>query len=180
MPKPVDYKKGALVYFTGDKSDNRIFVLQKGKIILETIDPESNLEVRDVVQPGEFFGVKSAISNLLRDETANVVEDSVVILFTVTEFESFAAGNPRLIFKMLQVFSNQLRRVNKQLSSVLKQKDTDSDQGLYNVGEFFFKKKDFKKAFYVFNKYQEQHPLGKNSGNVEKYLTMLKQKGFES
>ncbi|MDR2841843.1 MAG: Crp/Fnr family transcriptional regulator [Spirochaetaceae bacterium] len=171
----VQYKKNSLVYFTGDRSD-KIFILQQGNVNLGTIDPETEMEVNDTVKPGEFFGVKSALGNFPRDETATVVQDSVIIVFTVPEFEALAMGNTRLIFKMLQVFSNQLRRVNKQLSSVLKQKESDPDDGLYNVGVYFNKERQFKKAHYVFTKYLEQYPEGKNIANAKKSLALLKQR----
>ncbi|GHT48444.1 hypothetical protein FACS1894102_1490 [Spirochaetia bacterium] len=177
MPRPVQYKKNSLVYFTGDKNDNKIFVLQQGKIILESLDPETNVQVLDTVAAGEFFGVKSALGNFNRDESASVVDDSVVIVFTVQEFEALAASNTRLIFKMLQVFSNQLRRVNKQLNSVLKQKEANADDGLFNSGVYFFKKGDLTKAKYIFLRYNEQHPAGKNIIAVKNYLAKIQQRG---
>lgn len=176
MPRTVQYKKGSLIYFNGDKSD-RIFVLQQGLVDLATIDPEINMEVHDTVSQGEFFGVKSALSGYSRDETATALQDSNIIVFSVPEFETLAMGNTRLIFKMLKVFSNQLRRVNKQLSSVLKQKEADPDDGLYNVGAYFYKQRQDEKAFYVFSKYKEQYPHGKNIDNAIKALSILKQRG---
>ncbi|GMO26534.1 MAG: hypothetical protein Ta2B_06740 [Termitinemataceae bacterium] len=179
MPKPTQYKKGSFVYFSGDKNDDRVFVVQQGSVLLESIDPELNLEVHDKVAPGEFFGVKSALGNYPRDESAQAMQDSVIIVFSVSEFEQIATGNTRLIFKMLQVFSNQLRRVNKQLSSVLKQKETDPDDGLYNVGNFFLNQKEYSKALYIFDKYCTQYPQGKNINNSKKFLTQLTSKGIK-
>ncbi|GMO41256.1 MAG: hypothetical protein Ta2F_17180 [Termitinemataceae bacterium] len=179
MPKPVQYKKNSLVYFNGDKNDNKIFVLQQGKILLESLDPETNIEVLDTVAPGEFFGVKSSLGNFPRDETATVAEDSIVIVFSVPEFEALATSNTRLIFKMLQVFSNQLRRVNKQLASVLKQKEVNADDGLFNSGEFFYKQNKQDKAAYIFKKYIEQHPNGKNIDAVNRYLKLLQKLGVK-
>ncbi|MDI9386809.1 MAG: cyclic nucleotide-binding domain-containing protein, partial [Spirochaetota bacterium] len=56
MPKAMNYTKGSIIYFSGDK-DDRIFILQKGSVILTSIDIETNVPVTEYIRQGEFFGV---------------------------------------------------------------------------------------------------------------------------
>ena len=86
MPKVMQYSKGSVVYFEGDK-DERIFILQKGTIILSSIDVETGKEVAEPVREGEFFGVKSALGHFVREETVRVLTDSIAVAMTVPEFE---------------------------------------------------------------------------------------------
>ncbi|GHU45933.1 hypothetical protein FACS1894190_18040 [Spirochaetia bacterium] len=172
MPKLIPYTGGALVYYYGDKAD-KVFVLQKGMLDIVTRDPETNKEIHDRIQPGEFFGVKQALGNYMRDETVTATMDSVVLAFGIPEFEAFAADNTRIIGKMLKVFSTQLRKVNKELARVLQQEDNDPDDGLFNVGNYFLKSKQFEKASYVFKRYVEEYPNGKNLANARMNLTKL-------
>jgi CRP-like cAMP-binding protein len=177
MPKLVPYKAGSFVYFAGDAAD-KIFVLQSGVVDLVSTDIKTNRESHDVVQRGEFFGVKSALGNLPREESASVVQDASVMFFSVSEFEAFALQNPRIVLKMLKVFSNQLRTVNKQLATVLLQRDVDTEQGLYSVGENLFKAGKYKQALYVFNRYLKVYPDGKNTGFAKKNKDAIERKGI--
>ena len=60
MPKPLQYRAGSLIYFQGDPAD-KVFILQAGRVNLVYQDIETGQDVHDLVQPGEFFGVKSAL-----------------------------------------------------------------------------------------------------------------------
>jgi CRP-like cAMP-binding protein len=172
MPKLVDYKAGSIVYFRNDRSD-KIFVLSSGHIDLQSTSLESNQINHDAVQAGEFFGVKSAIGGYPREETAAVVKDSKVMVFTIQEFESLCMNNTRIVLKMLKVFSNQLRQINRQLQSVTSEKEINSDDGLYNVGEFYLKQSKYDKAAYVLQKYIAEYPQGNNIGNAKKNMAIL-------
>ena len=57
MPKVVQYTKGSIIYFAGD-IDDRIYILQKGLVILTSNDIETGSPVTEQVKNGEFFGVK--------------------------------------------------------------------------------------------------------------------------
>ena len=59
MPKAIQYTKGSIIYFAGDR-DERIFILQQGLIILKSTDIETGMPKTEYIKQGEFFGVKSA------------------------------------------------------------------------------------------------------------------------
>ncbi|MDR0540431.1 MAG: cyclic nucleotide-binding domain-containing protein [Spirochaetaceae bacterium] len=162
MPKSNPYKQGSIVYFQGDRAD-KIFVLQSGVVDLCTKNIETGYETHDLVQRGEFFGVKSALGGYPREELASVLADSVIMTFTVPEFEAFARNNTRIVLKMLKVFSKQLREVNKQLSTVTKDEETTTpEEGLFNVAKFYIQRKRLKESEYVLRKYIETYPSGNN------------------
>jgi len=169
MPKPAQYRSGSLIYFQGDPAD-KIYILQSGKISLVYQDIETGADIRDSVQPGEFFGVKSALGRYTREENAVALADTTVMIFTVPEFESVAMANSRIIMKMLKVFSNQMRRVHKQVSKVMEKEESPPADGLFSVGEFYLKNKRFSHAKHVFNRYLTFYPSGKNAIQASKNL----------
>jgi TolA-binding protein len=171
MPKPLQYRSGSLIYFQGDPAD-KIYILQTGKVSLVYQDIETGEDIRDPVQPGEFFGVKSALGRYTREENAVALSDTTVMVFTVPEFEAVAMANSRIIMKMLKVFSNQMRRVHKQVSKVMAKEEQSPADGLYNVGEFYLKNKKFSLAKHVFNRYLTFYPSGKNAIQASKNLEM--------
>ncbi|MDR1046399.1 MAG: cyclic nucleotide-binding domain-containing protein [Treponema sp.] len=169
MPKPLQYRSGSIIYMRGDPAD-KVFILQSGKVNLIYQDIETGSDLHDLVQPGEFFGVKSALGRYPREEDAAAIQDAVIMAFTVQEFEALAMANTRIIMKMLKVFSNQMRRIHKQVSSLMEKEELDPDVGLFNVGEYYLKGKRFSQARYVFSRYLTYYPSGKNAAQAAKYL----------
>jgi TolA-binding protein len=170
MPKPLQYRSGSLIYFQGDPAD-KVFILQKGKVNLVYQDIETGQDVHDLVQQGEFFGVKSALGRYPREENAVAVQDAVIMAFSVSEFEALAMANTRIIMKMLKVFSNQLRRIHKQVSSLMdKEEQQNPEAGLFSAGEYYLKNKRFAQARYVFSRYLTYYPSGKNAGAATRNL----------
>jgi len=160
MPKPLPYKAGSLIYFRGDPAD-KVFLLQAGKVNLAYQDIETGQDVHDLVQQGEFFGVKSALGRYPREENAMAILDATVMAFTVPEFEALAMANTRIIMKMLKVFSNQLRKIHKQVSSLMAKEEQNPEAGLFSVGEYYLKAKSYGQARYIFSRYLTFYPSGK-------------------
>jgi len=173
MPKPAQYRSGSIIYFQGEPAD-KIYILQTGKVSLGYQDIENGNEVRDSVQPGEFFGVKSAMGRYTREENAVALSDATVMVFSVPEFEAIAMANTRIIMKMLKVFSNQMRRVHKQVSKVMSKEEQQPADGLFHVGEFYLKNKRFSQAKHVFSRYLTFYPSGKDAIQASKNIEIAK------
>jgi CRP-like cAMP-binding protein len=170
MPKPFQFNNGALIYYAGEEA-NKIYILQSGKVSLVYTDIETGDNIRSPVQPGEFFGVKSALGRFPREENAiAMANNTAVMAFTIPEFEALAMSNTRIIFKMLKVFSNQLRRVHAQVASLTKSENVEPDQGLFSLGEKYLKNKRYAHAKYIFNRYLIHYPTGAHAKQAVKNL----------
>ncbi|TVR33133.1 MAG: outer membrane protein assembly factor BamD [Spirochaetaceae bacterium] len=169
MPKAITYKANSVIYFRGDTGD-KIYILKGGRISLNSNDIETGQDIHDQIQTGEFFGVKSAMGKYPREETALVLTDASVIAFSVPEFEQLVSKNTRVIMKMLKVFSNQLRRLHGKVSTLLAQDEqSDPEEGLYRIGEYYLRKKEYSKARYAFNKYLTYYPSGRFHQDANKF-----------
>lgn len=170
MPKSVRYKADSVVFFHGDL-DERIYILKSGRIILKSRDIETGQEVRDLVQTGEFFGVRSSLGKHPREEDALVLTDSEVVQFSTAEFEQLVSANTRIIIKMLKVFSNQLRRIHAKVSSMLNQQNTiDAEEGLHQSASFYFQHRQFGHASYIWKRYLELYPNGRYVDEVKRQI----------
>jgi CRP-like cAMP-binding protein len=136
-PKSIQFKANSIIYFQGDLNE-KIYILKSGRVSLKSTDIETGQEIQDMIQMGEFFGVRSALGKYPREETAIVLTPSVVIEFSVPEFEQLSAQNTRIIMKMLKVFSNQLRRIHNQVQNLLtaNQEGLDPEEGLFKSGTY--------------------------------------------
>jgi TolA-binding protein len=171
MPKVGNYRANSVIYFQGDVVSDKVFVLQQGKVSLNYLDIETSKEVREIIQTGEFFGVKSALGKYPREENAVVLSDAQVLIFSVPEFEVYAQRQTRIIMKMLKVFSNQLRRVHKQVDNLLEKNEAQSPEaGLFKAGEYYLKARQYSQAKYIFSRYLTYYPVGKLAEQASRYL----------
>jgi len=172
MPKPLQYRAGSLIYFQGDPAD-KVFICQSGKVNLVYQDIETGQDVHDLVMPGEFFGVRSALGRYPREENAVAIQDATIMVFTVGEFEALALTNTRIIMKMLKVFSNHLRKLHKQVSSLMAKEDQQNPEaGLFSVGEYYLKSKNYGQARYIFSRYLTYYPSGRNAAQAASNLQL--------
>lgn len=157
----MSFKANSVIYFSGDV-DDRIFILKSGRVSLNSTDIETGQEIHDYIQTGEFFGVKSALGRYPREETAQVLSDAAVILFSVPEFEAVVSQNTRIIMKMLKVFSTQLRRIHAKVSTLIAEDDSvDPEVGLFNIGQYYLGRKRYEQAVYAFRRYLTYYPSGR-------------------
>ena len=154
----MSYTKGSIIFFSGDK-DERIFILQKGFIVLTSTEAETGQTVTEYVKEGEFFGVKSALGRFPRDETATVAVDSSVISMSVPEFEQLFSSNKQVIMKMLKVFSKQLRSVHKKIESILGNGATvNLETGMISVAQSFYSEDEYRSCCDVCLKFLKLYP----------------------
>jgi len=170
MPKVGTYRANSVIYFQGDQGD-KIFVLQRGRVSLNYNDIETGKLIREIIQTGEFFGVKSALGRYPREENAVVLEDANVLAFIVPEFEAFSMSNTRIIIKMLKVFSNQLRHIHKQVENLMENPTAvNAEMGLFKTGEYYLRSRMYSQARYVLGRYLTYYPAGKMAEQAGRYL----------
>ena len=143
MPKAMQYTKGSIIYFEGDR-DERDFIMQQGAVLLSSTDIETGQAVAEQVKSGEFFGVKSALGHFAREETATALVPTIAVALTVQEFEILVSNNKQLIMKMLRVFSNQLRQIHKKTESILNNVAVDQQSGMLSVAQSFYEDEQYR------------------------------------
>jgi TolA-binding protein len=185
MPKMLQYRGGSVIYFQGDGAD-KIYIVQKGSVRITYQNIETGSDEHEILQPGEFFGVKSALGRYNREENAIAVQDSVIMAMSTNEFEQFAIANTRIVIKMLKVFSHQLRRIHRQVTSLIVNEEQPSPEaGLFGVGEYYLKNKRYVQARYVFSRYLTYYPSGKKSREATEGLeiaenALVQQNGIQA
>lgn len=170
-----NYKAGSVIYFMGDVGDN-IYILKSGAVSLIHHSMETGEEVRETIQNGEFFGVKSALSKRPREETAVVIKNSQALVLTNEEFELLITKNIKIITNFLRVFSNQLRKVGKLVHSFLEHEEVGDNQAeLFKIGEYYLKNHNYHQAQYVYNTYLKHYAKGNFSAQATERLGAIKE-----
>ncbi|MCX7678288.1 MAG: tetratricopeptide repeat protein [Spirochaetes bacterium] len=174
------YKSGSIVYMEGDKSEY-IYILKSGRVVLTTkkVEDKTWVEEKVHVKPGEFFGVKSALGRYPRDETAQTLGDTVVLVLTLADFEKMILQNVGVVKKMLRVFSNQLRKIGKTVREVLGEGESiNPEVELFKLGEYYYNMGRPQQAMYAFKKYLEYYPDSKYASQAKDKLQQLKSGNF--
>jgi CRP-like cAMP-binding protein len=160
-PRAKNFNAGSIIFFEGDVADS-VYLLKEGKVNLEYTDVTTREKIIDMISTGEFFGVKSGLIKYPREETAKVTETSILYEFSATEFESLIIKNPKIILKMLKVFSNQLRNIGKQIQNLVSEKTTsDAADEFFQIGDYYYKNKKYKSAITVYQRYANYYPNGR-------------------
>ena len=162
MPIDKKFKAGSIVYFEGDKADS-IYILKSGKIRLTFFSPDVGAEESQELRPGEFFGLRAVLGHFNREETAQVVNDSIVLQLNHDEFESLATKSIDMTIKMLKVFSGNLRKYGKKVTNILSSKEGTEKQPsieLFKLGDYYLGEKRFNHAEYTYHKYLHHYPSG--------------------
>ncbi|MBR1714253.1 MAG: cyclic nucleotide-binding domain-containing protein [Treponema sp.] len=167
MPKLINYNQGSIIYFEGDK-DGKVYILQKGLVVLSGIDMETKQTTNTVVKEGEFFGIKTALGKSQRDETATAAANSVCIVMTLPEFESYFVTNKTLIMKMLRIFSKELKTVHAKTTKILNMHKDEDDMavgrkervkdGLFAVAKSFFEDEKWQSCIGACARLVKQNP----------------------
>ena len=173
MPKAMQYTKGSIIYFEGDR-DERVFIMQQGAVLLSSTDIETGQAVAEQVKSGEFFGVKSALGHFAREETATALVPTIAVALTVQEFEILVSNNKQLIMKMLRVFSNQLRQIHKKTESILNNVSVDQQSGMLSVAKSFYEDEQYRAACDVYLKFLTRYPNTQKRDEVAKLYTEAK------
>ncbi len=170
MPKAVQYSANSVVYFSGEFG-TQVFLLHSGHIALSSVDIENGSQITENIKAGEFFGVKSALGNHPREENAMVVSNSLVYVFSISEFEGFAHKNSRIIMQMLKGCSRQLRNVHAKLESLLdSRQETNNEDGLFTVASTFFKSQHYQASRQVAERYKMLYPQGRHLSSIESII----------
>lgn len=169
------YKHGSIVYFEGDKSEY-IYILKSGKVILTYLKIDTGEEEKEEIKIGEFFGVKSALGRYPREETAQTVGETVLLVLPSADFERLILKKVDVVMKMLRVFSNQLRRIGRMQREVLGETDTiNPTVELFKIGEYYFRIGKLQQALYSYKRYMEHFPDTEHSS-----ISMKRIKEIES
>ena len=106
------------VLFREGESGNQMFVILSGKVRISK-------RIGDVEKPlailpaGEFFGEMAILNNEPRSATAEVVEESKLLVIDPKTFEAMIKGNSEIAIRMIKKLAARLRQANEQIENLM-------------------------------------------------------------
>jgi len=163
--RTVNYKPNSFITIEGKEDANEFYIIRTGKVqlIKETKIIEDSSQP-SVLNPGDFFGVVSCMSNHSQLETAVTLTDTSLIVIPREQFGTLIQKNAPIAMKIIRQFSKQLRFYDGEIAKLTLKKDDvreESIENLFNIGEYYFKQKKFNYAAHIYRKYLKDCVNGK-------------------
>jgi len=111
--------KDQYIYFEA-YNHNKIYFAKQGYIKIGFIDEEGNEKVKEIIQPGDFFGQFTLERDNLHGEFAKAYKNNISLCsFAVEDFEKLLQRRPDMALKYSKWVGFKLRKIQNRLSNLL-------------------------------------------------------------
>jgi CRP-like cAMP-binding protein len=166
------------IILEGNRDVDRFFIIQKGHVQLSRGGEVIQQETGDGdLNPGDFFGVVSAMSYHSQIETAQALTDVTLLAVVRNQFEGLIQFNAPIAMKIIQQFSRRMRFLNNELTHLTLQSESiEGDTSvLYQIAEHYWKQTKNTLAVYTYKRYVQCYPDGKYVPRAKAQIKALAQ-----
>lgn len=104
-----EYKKGEMIYMTGDKGE-KLFVIHKGKVKITRFSDLGKEQVIRVLGPGDFMGELSLFVHEPLTDNAEALEDTTACIIDGEKLKGLMVKYPTIALKVLEELSARLEK----------------------------------------------------------------------
>lgn len=112
------FPKGSSVYLPSDVSQG-IMLVAEGRIRLSSLTPDGKQAILAFIEPGEVFGELALVDGGTREEYAEAVVTSTVILLPGDVLQDLLLESPQFSLGITRLIGLRRRRVERRLKSLL-------------------------------------------------------------
>lgn len=112
------FARNSTIYMPSDGSDG-VFLLAEGRVRISSITPEGKQAILAFIEPGEIFGELALVEPGQREEYAETVVDSTVVLLPGDELTQLMADSAELCLGVTKLMGLRRKRVERRLRSLL-------------------------------------------------------------
>ena len=102
--RPVHFEKGQIIFREGEMA-NRFYLIEAGKVILESCEGLGNPAIIDTIGPGDLLGWSWMFPPYIWQFTARAVESATAIFFYGTILREYCEKNHSLGYELLKRMS---------------------------------------------------------------------------
>lgn len=113
-----EFSRGDAVYLPSDMSDS-VLLLARGRVRICHTTSEGKQAILNFIEPGEMFGELSLFTPNRREEHAEAMEKSLVVLIPRETMHGLMARYPQISFSLTRLYGLRLRRMERRLKSLL-------------------------------------------------------------
>ena len=114
----------SVVYLPTDESEGA-FLLAEGRIRLSSTTPDGKLAILGFIEPGDLFGELGLLHPGCREERAEAILPSTVILFSGRSLQLLMEECGHLTLQVTKLIGMRLRRIERRLKGLLFRSNRD-------------------------------------------------------
>lgn len=111
------FPKNTILFSKGDESDS-LYIVCSGKVKVVARDELGKEIVLSLIGPGEYFGEMAALDGAPRSATIVTREPTEILVIHKEEFRRSLTSNPDLMFNLLRVLLERLRKADEKIESL--------------------------------------------------------------
>ena len=110
--------KKEVLYFPAEASDS-VYILKEGKVKISRFSADGKEIILSIIRPGELFGELSVTGQQVREEMAEVLEDSVVCVISLEDMKALMHSIPSLNTEILKRLGSRVKKVQCRLEDMI-------------------------------------------------------------
>lgn len=167
----INFKKNAYITIEDKASNDVFYIIKSGNVSVN----RDALNENETLNPGDFFGVISAMSNHNYIETSMAMTEVSLIVVHKNQFPLLIQKNNPIAMKIILSFSRKLRELDTYMAEIsLKSISTEDISNLFKIGDYYYKQKQFNQAFYAFYRFIQYCPNNEKVEEAKQKLEEIK------
>ena len=111
------FPKGAFL-FKESESGKEMYIIQSGKVRI-TKKTGGTDKTLAIISSGDFLGEMAVLTDGPRSATAEVIEDSEILVINPETFDALIQANSDIAMKILRTLAERIKEANRQIEVLL-------------------------------------------------------------
>jgi len=111
------FDKGSYVYMANDLG-GKLYVLHSGRVKISRLNINGKEQVLRIVEPGEFMGELTLLSNTPLTDNAEVLEKTLMCMIDGKKLKELMNKYPSIAFKVMEVLSKRLEQAESLIEKI--------------------------------------------------------------
>ncbi len=116
--KTRDFRRGEPIYLPNESADG-VMLVTRGRVKICHVTPEGKQSILNFVDSGELFGELSLFGNLPRQEFAEAIESSTLVLIPKSAMLRLMARHPHVNIGITKLIGTRRQRIERRLRNLL-------------------------------------------------------------
>jgi CRP-like cAMP-binding protein len=170
----LSYKKNTYINIEGKQDAGRFYILRDGQVQISKEAEIIEEDTGNILYSGDFFNVVSCMANHPAIETAKSLKDVSVVAVYRDQFGILIQKYSPIAMKIIRSFSHKLRYFDSAITRLsFKGNVEENPRYLYNIGDYYLKRKQLNHAFYALKRFIQYCPTSDNVGEAKKLLMKI-------
>lgn len=112
------FPRGNPIYLPSDGA-NSVLLLASGRAKICNLTPDGKQSILAFIEPGELFGELALVDSGQREEYAEAVEKSTVVMIPAEVLQDLVQQHPQLSLGVTKIFGLRRKRIERRLKNLL-------------------------------------------------------------